>query len=80
MKEMPHNTTDSAEHDDPHASKIAPDDPRLRIERPRSRALRLKPIVGLITLLVAGGAFAVVTGLRKDDKKVRATEEPPPSA
>lgn len=72
--------TETAEHDDPHASKIAPDDPRLRIERPRSRALRMKPIVGLVTLLVAGGALAVVTGLRKDDKKVRATEEPPPSA
>jgi len=74
------DTTDTVDPEDPHASKIAPDDPRLRIERPRSRALRMKPIVGLVTLLVAGGALAVVTGLRNDEKKVRATEEPPPTA
>lgn len=80
MNESRMNATDPEGHEDPHASKIAPDDPRLRIERPRSRVLRMKPIVGLITLLVAGGALAVVTGLRKDDKKVRATEEPPPPA
>lgn len=42
---------------DLHASKISPDDPRLRLERPRSRTLRQGPV--LIAVLAVGVVVAV---------------------
>lgn len=78
MKDTTFASTHSPEEDDdPHASKISPDDPRLRVERPRSRVLRTKPLIGLVMLLAAGGVLAVFTGLRKTDKKLAVSEEPP---
>ncbi len=55
--------------DDPHASKISPDDPRLRIERPRSRMLKTKPIVASIVLLLAAGGYAVASSAKKTDSR-----------
>jgi type IV secretion system protein VirB10 len=42
---------------DLHASKISPDDPRLRLDRPRSRTLRRAPV--LIAVLAVGVVVAV---------------------
>jgi len=42
---------------DLHASKISPDDPRLHIDRPRSRTLRRGPV--MIAILAVGGTVAV---------------------
>lgn len=62
--------------DDPHASKIAPDDPRLSIQRPGSRVLKMKPIIGCIALLGAVAAYTVVSKLNKPAKKLDLSQEP----
>lgn len=62
--------------DDPHASKISPDDPRLSIQRPRSRVLKMKPIIGCVALLGGIATYTVVNKLNKPDKKMSVSQEP----
>jgi type IV secretion system protein VirB10 len=49
--------TGATQGTDLHASKISPDDPRLHIDRPRSRTLRRGPV--MIAILAVGGIVAV---------------------
>jgi type IV secretion system protein TrbI len=44
---------------DPHAPKLSPDDPRLRLRRPASRTLRTGPIVVLVACVLGAGMLAV---------------------
>lgn len=57
-----HTETDAV-MDDPHASKISPDDPRLRISSPQSRSLKKGPVIAigslLLTLLLVALALAI---------------------
>jgi type IV secretion system protein VirB10 len=49
---------------DPHASKLSPDDPRLRLRRPASRTLRTGPIVVLVGCVLGAGMLAVAFALQ----------------
>ena len=64
---------------DLHASKIPPDDPRLHIDRPRSRTLRRGPV--LVAILCVGGlvAVALVAALAgpSSDQTTAAKKDPP---
>lgn len=62
--------------DDPHASKISPDDPRLRIARPPSRVLKMKPIIAVAAALVGVGAFTILSSARRSDQRVAVAREP----
>jgi type IV secretory pathway VirB10-like protein len=44
---------------DPHAPKLSPDDPRLRLRRPAARTLRTGPLVVLATCLLGAVMLAV---------------------
>jgi type IV secretion system protein VirB10 len=55
--------TGATQGTDLHKSKISPDDPRLRIDRPRSRTLRRGPVLAA-TLAIGGlGALGLVVAL-----------------
>ena len=62
---------------DPHAPKMSPDDPRLRLERPASRTLRAAPIVALTGAL--GGAVALAVGLALQAPPKASAVRPDPS-
>jgi type IV secretion system protein VirB10 len=49
---------------DPHASKISPDDPRLRLPRARSRTLRTGPILAVVATLLGASTVAVAVALQ----------------
>jgi type IV secretion system protein VirB10 len=51
--------TDAREPTDVHRTKIPPDDPRLRIERPRSRTLRKGPAIVALVAVVCVGSIAL---------------------
>jgi type IV secretory pathway VirB10-like protein len=51
--------TDVREPTDVHRTKIRPDDPRLRIERPRSRTLRKGPALIALGAIVGLGTIAL---------------------
>jgi type IV secretory pathway VirB10-like protein len=51
--------TDAREPTDVHRTKIPPDDPRLRIERPRSRTLRRGPAIGVLLMVIGVGCIAL---------------------
>jgi type IV secretion system protein TrbI len=81
------DATGATQGTDLHKSKIPPDDPRLRIDRPRSRTLRRGPV--LIAVLSLGGivAIALVVALAgsssdqpmaKKDQQQPDTTSPPP--
>jgi type IV secretion system protein VirB10 len=55
--DAPPDVTAATQGTDLHKSKISPDDPRLQIERPRSRTLRRGPV--LIAALSIAGVVAV---------------------
>jgi type IV secretion system protein VirB10 len=73
---------------DVHRTKIAPDDSRLQIDRPRSRTLRRGPVVVAIVLVAAVVALALVVAVagpsseavpvKKDDPGVVVTPESVP--
>jgi type IV secretory pathway VirB10-like protein len=62
--------------DDPHASRIDPNDPRLSIPRHELRVLKTKPVAVGIVGLVALAALAIMVHVRKPAAKVAITEEP----
>jgi type IV secretion system protein VirB10 len=51
--------TDAREPTDVHRTKIPPDDPRLRMERPRSRTLRKGPAIIAVVVVIALGSIAL---------------------
>jgi type IV secretion system protein VirB10 len=67
---------------DPHQSKIAPDDPRLRLGRERGRTLRAGPILGLLIAVLGVVAVALVIALQPAAPAGHAAQksdpEPPP--
>ena len=63
--------------DDPHAPKLAPDDPRLRLRRPASRTLRTGPLVVLAAGLLGATVLAVASAFQPSTKAV--TPHPDPS-
>lgn len=60
--------------EDPHASKISPDDPRLRVRRARARRLSKSKVVAVLScvglVVVSGLAYATASG-KPRDKKVK---------
>jgi type IV secretory pathway VirB10-like protein len=60
--------------DDPHASKLAADDPRLKVHRPRSRVLKMGPVIGAIALILGVGAYAVLASVRRSEGHALAAE------
>ena len=55
--------TGATQATDLHKSKISPDDPRLRIERPRSRTLRRGPALAVMFAVIGVAAVALVVAL-----------------
>jgi type IV secretory pathway VirB10-like protein len=78
----PHFDTDalddsaSVDHD-PHASKVALDDPRLSVPRPKSRVLKMRPVIAAVAVLAGLGGYIVLASLGKRDKAVAVDREPP---
>jgi type IV secretion system protein TrbI len=68
---------------DPHAPKLSPDDPRLRLGRPVARTLRSGPLVAVAAGLLCAMMFAVAFALQpprtasKDHPDPSATPPPP---
>jgi type IV secretory pathway VirB10-like protein len=67
--------SDASGEEDPHASKLAPDDPRLKVHRPRSRVLRMGPVLGAIAVIFGLGGYAVLASVHERDDG-RVTREP----
>jgi type IV secretory pathway VirB10-like protein len=65
---------------DPHAPKLSPDDPRLRLRRPMARTLRMGPLVvlGVVLLaaLMAAVAMAFQTPARSSGARADASGSP----
>jgi type IV secretory pathway VirB10-like protein len=51
--------TDAREPTDVHRTKIPSDDPRLRVERPRSRTLRKGPAIAALAVVIGLGSIAL---------------------
>lgn len=67
----------SDQDDDPHAPKVAPDDPRLNLPRPRSRVLKMKPVIGVIAAILGLGTCTVLASVKGNSERVAVTREPP---
>jgi type IV secretion system protein VirB10 len=69
---------------DPHAPKLAPDDPRLGVGRPRGRTLRAGPIAALLASLLGAGVLAITLAFHPPQPKTQTgaepTAAPPPPA
>jgi type IV secretory pathway VirB10-like protein len=63
---------------DPHAPKLSPDDPRLRIGRPAARTLRTGPLVAVAAGLMCAMMFAVTFALQTP--RATSKDRPDPSA
>jgi type IV secretion system protein VirB10 len=61
---------------DPHAPKLAPDDPRVRLPRPRARTLRTGPIAVLMVCLSAAVMLAVALAFQPTASKTKSAPEP----
>jgi type IV secretion system protein VirB10 len=61
---------------DPHAPKLSPDDPRLRLARPRARTLRAGPIAILVGCLLGAVLLAVALAFESPSPKVQSAAEP----
>jgi type IV secretory pathway VirB10-like protein len=70
--ETPHDGGD----DDPHASKMEADDPRLKVHRPKSRVLRMGPVVGAIAAILGIGGYVVLASVRSRTASHEVTREP----
>jgi type IV secretion system protein TrbI len=71
------NTEGPIDHDDPHASKVAADDPRLQVGRPKSRVLKMGPVIGAVAGILSLGAYTVLASVRKSDAGSTVTREAP---
>lgn len=72
MLQAPSDGTD----DDPHAPKISADDPRLKVSRPTSRVLKMKPVVACIGGILCIGGYVVLASVRTRDASVSVEPEP----
>jgi type IV secretion system protein VirB10 len=61
---------------DPHAPKLSPDDPRLRLARPGARTLRAGPIAVLIACVLGALLLAVALSLRAPRDRTASPAEP----
>jgi type IV secretion system protein VirB10 len=61
---------------DPHAPKLSPDDPRLRLGRPQARTLRAGPIAAVLASLLGAGVLAVTLAFHPPQPKTQAGAEP----
>ena len=61
---------------DPHAPKLSPDDPRLRLARPRARTLRSGPIALLVGCLLGAVMLAVALAFESPARKAPSAAEP----
>ncbi|MGO9835713.1 MAG: TrbI/VirB10 family protein [Polyangiaceae bacterium] len=61
---------------DPHAPKLSPDDPRLRLARPQARTLRSGPIAILVGCLLGAVMLAVALAFESPSRKVQSAAEP----
>jgi type IV secretion system protein VirB10 len=61
---------------DPHAPKLSPDDPRLRLARPGARTLRTAPIVVLMACVLSAVLLAVALSMRAPRERTQAGAEP----
>ncbi len=61
---------------DPHAPKLSPDDPRLRLARPQARTLRSGPIAILVGCLLGAVMLAVALAFESPSRKVQGVAEP----
>jgi type IV secretory pathway VirB10-like protein len=61
---------------DPHAPKLSPDDPRLRLARPQARTLRSGPIAVLVAGLLGAVMLAVALAFQAPSRKVQSAAEP----
>jgi type IV secretion system protein VirB10 len=60
---------------DPHASKLSPDDPRMRLARPQARTLRSGPIAILVGCLLGAVMLAVALAFESPSRKVQSAAE-----
>ena len=68
---------------DPHASKIDPNDPRLRLKKPLGRSLKKGPVILILSLILGVVLIAVSVALWPLDKRGGQEEEessPPPQS
>ena len=49
---------------DPHAPKLSPDDPRLRVARPAARTLRAGPLVAVAAGLLCAVMIAIALAMQ----------------
>jgi type IV secretory pathway VirB10-like protein len=61
---------------DLHAPKVSPGDPRLRLERPRTRTLRTGPIAVLMVCLAAAVMLALALAFQTPQNKSKTAAEP----
>jgi len=61
---------------DPHAPKLASDDPRLTLGRPRARTLRAGPIAALLASLLGAGVLAITLAFHPPQPRTQAGAEP----
>jgi type IV secretion system protein VirB10 len=62
--------------DDVHASKLSPDDPRLRLRRPVARTLRTAPLVVLLACLLGAILLAIALAFQPPTSAGKAKTEP----
>lgn len=65
--------------DDPHASKVDPNDPRLAIDRPKGRRLKKGPIALLIGLGALAIVLAISVELMPSESPIKEAEDQPPT-
>lgn len=66
---MSENNDITKEVVDPHASKIDPNDPRLKIQRPKGRVLKKGPVLAISTVLLGVVMIAVTIALMPQPRK-----------
>jgi type IV secretion system protein VirB10 len=72
----PSTDMSSAVDYDPHASKVSADDPRLSVRRPKSRVLKMKPVLASIAAILILGGYTVLASMDDRDKNVAVDREP----
>jgi type IV secretory pathway VirB10-like protein len=65
---------------DPHAPKLSPDDPRLRLTRRQARTLRSGPIVLLVGCLLGAVVLAVALAFQSPSRKAEGAAAEPSAA